>query len=378
MLASVFFACDSRTAPSEDAPRLPSENFDYTPTLPTHFLEPAIANSPTQISVIDHDNTPPNNPISDAGATLGRVLFYDKNLSQDFSTSCATCHRQELGFSDSAVLSTGFNGRLTKRHSMGLTNARFYQRGRAFWDEKAHSLEEQVLIPIEDAFELGTDLDVIEQRLATLNYYSPLFTDAFGNDQIDSDRIAKALAQFIRSLISFESKYDEGRALVTSFLDPFPSFSDKENRGKELFLSSLSEGGGACVSCHATEAFVGVHTGPKNNGLDLVTLLDRGIGGIIGVDSLHGMFKPPSLRNIGARAPYMHDGRFANLGEVVDHYSDAVMAHRNLSQELKNESGEPVRLNLSEEDKAALVAFLNTLTDRKMLEDLKFSDPFGE
>ncbi|NND72533.1 MAG: cytochrome-c peroxidase [Rhodothermales bacterium] len=368
-------ACDSGL-PFSSAPQLPNTPFDYTVDLPAHFIEPGIPGSTTQIAVIDHDNTPADNPISDHGATLGRVLFYDRNLSQDLSSSCATCHRQLHGFSDPAIRSIGFSGKETKRHSMGLTNARFYKRGRAFWDEQARSLEEQVLIPVQDAFELGTDLKVIEQRLATLEYYPALFENAFGDDQINSDRISKALAQFVRSLVSFESKYDEGRAAVDRFTAAFPNFTDEENRGKELFLKSNTEGGLACVSCHATEAFVGVHTGPKNNGLDVVTLLDPGIGGIIGADSLDGMFKPPSLRNVGVRSPYMHDGRFATLREVVDHYSDGVEAHQNLSDELKDESGQPLRFTLSETDKQALVAFLHSLTDNKMLNDPKFSDPF--
>jgi cytochrome c peroxidase len=354
---------------------LPSTLFDYTVELPAHFLN--AATMPMNNSApIESDNTPSDNPTTDAGATLGRVLFYDKNLSQNRSVSCASCHKQSEGFSDSSTLSQGFDGGLTGRHSMGLGNARFNQRGHFFWDERADTLEDQVLMPIQDGVEMGLTLDELLQRVEEQTYYPALFTAAFGDATVTTDRISKALAQFVRSLVSFQSKYDQGRAQVSSNMFNFPNFTEEENRGKNLFVRPIHAGGGSCFSCHTTDAFIDAPRAPFNNGLDLDSSADQGVGAVTGNQRDNGKFRVPSLRNIAVTAPYMHDGRLSSLEDVINHYNSGIQGHVNLSPPLRNADGTPVQMNLSDADKAALIAFLNTLTDDSFLTDARFSNPF--
>lgn len=357
-------------------PVLPSPPYDYFVTLPAYFYVPAVPGSPTQIAVIDHDNTPGSNPTTSSGATLGRVLFYDRELSLNRTVSCASCHEQARGFADSRALSVGFAGGNTRRHSMGLTNARFYQRGRAFWDERAQTMEIQALTPIQDPVEMGMTLADLETRLAQKSYYPALFDAAFGDPAISADRIGKAIAQFVRSLVSITSRYDQGRAMVGNFNQPFPNFTAQENQGKNLFLTAPQAGGAGCGGCHATEAFVNEQNGPMNNGLDSNTSADQGAFETFGTPNFLGSFKVPSLRNIGVRAPYMHDGRFATLEQVVEHYNSGVQPHPNLDPRLRLPNGNPIRLNLTAAQKQALVAFMNTLTDTAFLADPRYSDPF--
>lgn len=345
---------------------LPATAFNYAnQSLPAYLQTPPIAG---QI------NTPANNPITDNGATLGRVLFYDKNLSLTNTVSCASCHKQENGFADVTALSKGFAGGNTGRNSMGLANARYYPNGRFFWDERAATLEAQTLLPIQDHTEMGMTLDSLEKRLSKLAYYSSLFNNAFGNTTITSDKISKALSQYVRSIVSYQSKYDDGRATFAPNVAPggaasFPNFTTEENRGKELFFSPQI----ACAACHGTETFTSAAA--KNNGLDATTT-DAGVGGITGNPNQNALFKANSIKNIELTAPYMHDGRFTTLEQVVEHYNSGVKAHPNLDPVLKDPLGNPRRLNLSVADKAALVAFLKTLTDRKLCSDEKFANPF--
>ena len=321
-------------------------------------------------AVIDSDNSLANNQVTNAGATLGRVLFYDKNLSQNRTVACASCHNQANGFTDPKILSDGFAGGKTRRHSMSLTNARFYQRGRFFWDERAATLEEQVLMPIQDQTEMGLTLNEMLLRVENENYYPSLFTSAYGDSEVTTERVSDALAQFVRSMVSFESKYDVGRAQVNNMNDDFPNFTASENLGKRLFLGRLN-----CDRCHGTEAFI-ADRGPTNNGLDAESTTDQGVFEITGNRRDIGLFKVPSLRNVGVGAPYMHDGRFSSLAEVVEHYNSGVQNHQNLDQGLRGQNGQPRRLNLNQNEKDGLVAFLETLTDQNFLTDPKFSNPF--
>lgn len=345
---------------------LPSTPFNYAgQALPAYLTSPNIQG---QI------NTPADNPISNEGATLGRVLFYDKNLSANNTISCASCHKPELGFSDTAVKSKGFNGGLTGRNSMSLINARFYAPGSFFWDQRAATLEAQVVTPIQDLVEMGMTLPALETKLQTLAYYPPLFTKAYGDGTVTSDRISKALSQFVRSIVSYQSRYDAGRAAFPAAPAPapnaiFPNFTAEENRGKELFLLPAN----GCAACHGTETFVA--PGEKNNGIDMVTT-DRGFGAVSNNNNRDATFKVTSLRNIELTAPYMHDGRFKTLEDVVEHYSTGVKNHPTLSPQMKLPNGQPRLLNLSAADKAALVAFLKTLTDRTIATDEKYGNPF--
>lgn len=354
---------------------LPETPFNYTDiTIPTH-LSTNVLFGPLQNAATDNDNTPDDNPTTDNGATLGRVLFYDTNLSANQTISCASCHQQENGFSDSRVLSVGFAGGTTRRHSMGLTNAVWYDRGKFFWDERAATLEEQVLMPFQDEVEMGMTLEEVVSAVESQSFYPELFNKAFGSTEVTADRISKALAQFIRSMVSVNSKYDIGRAGVTIPTVNFSNFTDSENNGKRLFFQPKSVGGLSCVGCHSTEAFINPDAGTTNNGLDAESTDDLGVFEAIPNPAFLGTFKVPSLKNVELTAPYMHDGRFATLEEVVEHYNSGVKNHPNLNSSLIDD-GEPQRLNLTEQEKRDVVNFLKTLTDETMMNDVKFSDPF--
>lgn len=357
-------------------PSLPQTPYNYAnPAFPAYFaLQPPGA--PPNSSVLANDNTPTTNAITNAGATLGRVLFYEQRLSQNSTIACASCHKQQHGFSDPALKSLGFLGGTTRRHGMGLTNARFYRPGRAFWDERAASIEDQALLPIQDTTEMGLTLTVMITRIQNQSYYAPLFTAAFGDPSVSSQRVQRAIAQFVRSLVSYSSKYDTGRAQVQNQTTNFPNFTTSENRGKQLFFAPPNQGGAGCAGCHTTEAFINPPGGPQNNGLDATSTIDFGAFEPTGNVNLTGAFKTPSLRNIAERAPYMHDGRFSTLEQVVEHYNSGVQNHPFLAPPLRTPQGQPLRLNLSATDKQALVDFLKTLSDPTFMSDPKFSDPF--
>jgi cytochrome c peroxidase len=336
-------------------------NYSVIP-LPAHLLTP---------NIVAQNNTPATNPTTDPGAELGRVLFFDKRLSLNQTISCSSCHQPTHGFSDSARFSTGFNGGHTSRNSMGLTSARYYQRGRFFWDERAATLEDQVLQPIQNSVEMGMTLTALTTRLAGEPFYQDLFNRAFGSTEVTSDRVSKALAQFVRSIVSYRSKYDAGVAVN------FSNFTTQEEQGRQIF-NGPGGGGPSCASCHGSDNFV--PNDVFNNGLEN-PYIDKGIGDLTGRAQDEGLFKVPSLRNIELTAPYMHDGRFATLEEVVEFYNSGVVAHPNLSAALR--AGPPGpgpvvprRLNLNAGQKAALVAFLKTLTDTTVTTDAKFLDPF--
>jgi len=344
------------------------------PSTPYNYANPPLPGYLTTPNITGQINTPGNNAVTDNGATLGRVLFYDKNLSINNTIACASCHKQADAFADAVVKSSGFNGGLTGRNSMSLVDAAYYPAQRFFWDQRAATLEIQVLTPVQDMVEMGMTLPALETKLRALAYYPVLFKKAFGDTAISSDRVSKALSQFVRSIVSYQSKYDAGR--VTFPVNPppapntpFPNFTAQENRGKEIFMSPI----GGCNPCHGTETFTAPQE--KNNGLDLTTI-DRGFGAVQNNTALDATFKVPSLRNIERSAPYMHDGRFTTLEQVVEHYNSGVQNHPNLSPQLKLPNGQPRLLNLSDADKAALVAFLKTLTDPAIATDVKFSNPF--
>lgn len=346
--------------PPEGAPArvpwLPQEPYSYAALrLPDHFTDPV---------ALGFDNTPFDNPVTDDGATLGRVLFYDRRLSANGAVSCGSCHVQASGFADPERFSRGFDGRRTDRHAMNLVNLRYQPAARFFWDERAGNLEEMVLLPIANPLEMGRDLEALPAVLEREDWYPPLFERAFGEPAITNDRIARALAQFLRSMVSHESRYDAGRVAASSGAAAFSNFTHEENRGKALFQRN-------CAVCHLPiqEAHF-VMLGTANTGLDAdPRASDGGIGDITLNPRELGHFKSPSLRNVAVTGPYMHDGRFATLEEVVDHYSQGGKDH-------PNKDGRMIPMNFTESEKAALVAFLRTLTDERFLTDPRFSDPF--
>ena len=347
--------------------RLPEFSHNYSdPNLPEHFNTPVVQG---------FDNTPLDNIITDEVATLGRVLFYEKQLSANSTVACASCHLQANGFSDPNQFSIGFQGVSTPRNSMGLANSKYYERGHFFWDERADTLEDQVLEPIQNAIEMGLTLEQAESNIIGQGYYPYLFEQAFGDSNVTSDRMSLALSQFVRSMVSYESKYDVG---VSS---NFINFSASENRGRGLFNSNRTN----CGACHINSGGNGNNNGNQailqpdrtfNNGLDAALVNDdNGVGDINNNQNDNGRFKVGSLRNIELTAPYMHDGRFATLLDVVEHYNSGVQNHPNLDNRLQR-NGNPVRMNLSDQDKEDLIAFMLTFTDDEFITDEKFSNPF--
>jgi len=347
-----------------------SAGFNYADVeFPAHFGVAATGGMGGP-SALDMDNTPEDNPITNDGANLGRHLFYDTNLSANGTIACASCHKAEFGFSDDKVLSEGFEGGETGRHSMSLTNARFYAPGMFFWDQRAETLEDQVLMPFQDPVEMGMTLDTLVATVEGQDFYPALFEKAFGDSDVNSERISRALAQFVRSLVSFTSRYDEGRAQVSSAIVDFPNFTEQENLGKQIFMNTpMGPNGAGCAVCHQGETMSAVEA--NNNGLDANSDDDSGYGEVTGLSSDMGTFKVPSLRNVAVRATFMHDGRFTSLREVIDHYGDSVEAHPNLGMPLNMHAP-----HLSETHRDALLACLETLTDPDMLTDPKFASPF--
>ncbi|MBA4292465.1 hypothetical protein C0431_05795 [bacterium] len=363
-LTAVAFIQPTKSSIDKDGlptPLIPSTYNYANPDLPAHYLTAELKR---------HDNTPADNPITDAGATLGRVLFYDRRLSANNTKSCASCHIQKHNFADPERRSTGFEGLRTGLHAMSLTNVRYYESGHVFWTERDRSLERQAIRPILDPVELGTDsIPALAAKLNKTGFYPDLFRKAFGTPEITSDRIARAISQFERSLVSSNAKFDKAIASPK----PEEVFSEQELLGYAVFggapkqllervnLDHIESMG--CNECHATSAFV-LENGPTNNGLN---------GG-------RGRFKVPSLRNIEVSAPYMHDGRFANLVEVTDHYMDNIQHGPDLDKRLRvgnSPSGDVERFRRSATEQDALIAFLKTLTDHEFLNAPKFSDPFN-
>ena len=327
---------------------------------------------------ISKDNTD-GNPIDDMTATLGRVLFYDKNLSSDGTIACASCHFQEHAFGDPNVQSLGVNG-LTGRHSMRLVNPRFSREEHFFWDERAETLEAQTTLPIQDHIEMGfsgtngdPSLSDLINHMESLDYYNTLFEFAFGDSEITENRMQLALAQFIRSIQSFDSRFDEGLMQVNNTSEPFPNFTLLENRGKQLFVNTPSQGAG-CADCHSPPEFA-IHISTQNNGVITVA----GMPGEIDLTNT----RPPSLRDLvnpegELNSPLMHDGSFKSLLEVVNHYNAIPNnpENTNLDVRLIDPNGEPQQLNLSEIDKQSIVAFLKTLSGTDIYTNEKWSDPF--
>lgn len=340
-------------------PFLPDSLYDYESiNYPDYFLDDPLLNLISSIG-----STP---QVTNEGATLGRVLFYDKQLSANNTISCASCHHQDKGFSDGKQFSVGFEGQLTSRNSMAIINTNFNRR--FFWDRRASTLHGQALMPIEDPIEMGMQLSILENKLSSISYYKPLFEAAFGDTVITAQRISYALSQFMQSIRSFESKYDKG--LDNNFAD----FTVEELQGKDMFLG----GQFSCNNCHITPNFGGVSA--DVNGLEAQPI-DLGIGAISGDYEDEGRFKTVSLRNIELTAPYMHDGRFATLEEVVQFYSTDIEAHPFLDDRLTTTNtigGPPEQFNFTQAEVDALVAFMKTLTDWELVNNPIYSNPFPE
>lgn len=324
---------------------------------------------------ITKNNTPGSNAITDAGATLGRILFYDKRLSRNDTVSCASCHQQALAFADTATASAGVSG-TTGRHSMRLINARFATEARFFWDERATSLENQTSQPIKDHIEMGfsgssgdPSFSDLVTKLSAIPEYRVLFAMTFADKVITETRIQRALSQFVRSIQSFDSKYDAGRALVNDN-QPFPNFTASENAGKQLFLTPPGPGGGAgCAGCHRPPEF-DIDPNSRNNGVTT---------GFSGTDLTNT--RAPTLRDLvgpggQSNGAFMHDASFATLDQVISHYNQIPADNANLDNRLRRPGGGLQNLNLSPQQRADLVTFLRTLTGTAVYSDVRWSDPF--
>jgi len=357
------------SAPDPGRPTLPAVPYQYADNeLPL----PYIFQSSSTDRIPLWDTQRDGNRTTDAGATLGRVLFYDKRLSSTNTAGCATCHQQQYGFASPEPFSQGPLGVPTKRNAMALANVKYNINHAWFADMRVDSLHELALMPIANPEELGLSLSLLEKKLAATDFYPPLFQAAFGTPGVTRERIGQALEQFLQSLMSYRSKFDLAKNPITNGGSPTaPLFTAQEQRGFEIFSGAA---GIQCTSCHDVNAQTNIWQ--ANNGLDAVPL-DPGTQ-ILALqrDGSRGVFRAAALRNVAVSSPYMHDGRFATLRDVIDHYDHGIVASRDLDATLKDVNGVPRQMNLSEADKQALEAFLNTLTDTAFLTDPKFSDPF--
>ena len=374
-----------------------SDTFQITVSIDQSAVATVFGGSIDLESLEDYANQPvPNyitkindggNPITNAGATLGRVLFYDTSLSTDGTTSCASCHLQSLGFSDAGIVSTGVEGGQTGRHSMRLINTMFADEEDFFWDERAPSHEAQESQPIQDHNEMGfsgqngrPDLDDLIVQMEATEYYEELFRFVYLDPNISEARIQQALAQFTKSIQSFDSRYDDGRAQVNNNNAQFPNFTADENAGKRLFSQAPNDGGAGCQQCHRAPEF-DIRPGSDQNGIFRVA------GTNLEFDLT--VTRSPSLRDLvgpggSSNGPFMHDGSLATLRDVIEHYNaiqepttePPLSDFRNTIDNRLFPNGNPQRLNLTENEKDQLEAFLMTLTGESIYTDVKLSDPF--
>ncbi|SEU07651.1 cytochrome-c peroxidase [Hymenobacter actinosclerus] len=315
---------------------------------------------------------PADNPLTVEGIELGRHLFYEKALSLDNSKSCGSCHQQSKAFTDGLARAEGVGGTRHARSAMPLQNLLWEPR--LTWDGAHTSLEQQARVPIENPLELHQPLTAGVTRLQKLAKYPDLFGKAFGTSRITEERVLKALAQFERTLVSGNSRFDRYNRGDQDILTP------DEVRGMELF-SIHPNGrirGGNCSDCHG--GTLQTDRNFRNNGISSSFGADLGLGGLTGKSTDNGKFRVPSLRNIALTAPYMHDGRLATLEDVLDHYNEHVQfSSPNLDPLMLNTTNDPLQispnLELTAQEKRQIIAFLHTLTDEDFVKDPRFAAP---
>lgn len=308
---------------------------------------------------------PADNPLTVDGVELGRHLFYDNVLSADNTMSCSTCHLPEGAFTDNLAVSEGIDGIAGTRSSMSLLNVGFFDNG-LFWDGRSKTLEEQALLPVEDEIELHNTWSEVIPKLQESELYKTLFRKAFGIEKIEEinkELAAKAIAQFERSIVSFDSKFDQ-------FLKGEVFLTDDELYGFEMFIDAPDVTDAQCAHCHNLPLMTS--NDYFNNGFQeantIQDFIDKGLGAIT-IDAQNGFFRAPSLRNIELTGPYMHDGSLQTLEEVIEHYS---------SGGKESPSKDPLLddINLTAYDKMALKEFLLTLTDRVVIDEERLQNPF--
>jgi cytochrome c peroxidase len=329
-----------------------------------------------------------NNAITDKTATLGRVLFYDKNLSINNTISCASCHNQNFAFGDTAVVSAGVEGGLTIRHSMRLINTRFANEAKFFWNERAANLNIQTTMPIVDHLEMGFsgengrgNINTLIGKLSTINYYKELFKFTFGDSVVTENRIQNALVSFVSSIQSFDSKYDIGRAQVNNDNQPFPNFTAQENQGKTLFTTApvfngaglRTTGGLGCNACHNAPEF-DIDPNTLNNGIIGIA---NSANGIDITNTRAGTLRDITNATGAINTPMMHTGALRNLRAVINHYNTINLNPRNTNLDPRlRPAGNAQNLNVTEAEIAAIVAFMQTLGGTNVYVNKKWSNPF--
>lgn len=331
LLLITLFSCQNNETNNIERNPLILEYFDYFESEIPYHITTYERNS-------NHDNI----------AALGRILFYDNRLSQNNSISCANCHNQENGFADNHQFSNGVKNYETKRNTMTLAN-NAYQISH-FWEGQSGKIESHILDPISNHIEMGMrSTEDLILKLTEIEDYKRLFEEVY-NSPISEELVTNSLTTFVASLISYNTKFDKGKDI------DYVNFTANELAGKELFFGKAK-----CGSCHAGDHYAATWRRSANIGLNL-EYKDEGAGG--------GKFKVPTLRNIALTSPYMHDGRFQTLEEVIEHYSSGIQDHPELDWTLQN------KIQLSDTEKGLLIEFLHTLTDYTMVSDEKFSNPF--
>jgi cytochrome c peroxidase len=338
-----FAACESDNG-NDPVPEEPWDPTSYILVIPDGFPDMII---------------PEDNPMTVEGVELGRRLFYDPILSADNTQSCASCHGQGFSFTDNGKrFSTGIDGIAGTRNAMAIINAGWMPS--FFWDGRDPTLEAQALEPVPNPIEMHQSWPNAVTKLKNHPQYPDWFFDAFGTRSIDSSHVAKAIAQFERTLISGNSKWDR-------YLRGEAELTQAESKGFEVFFTER----GDCFHCHATILFTDnlFH----NNGLD-ADFTDNGLFDVTGNQNDIGKFKTPTLRNIIYTAPYMHDGRFETLEEVIDFYSEGLQFSPTIDPLMKNVNQGGIQL--SDDEKQNLIAFIKTLTDTTFVTNPAFSNPF--
>lgn len=346
----VFMSCD------------PKEPIEIPPTLDSTPYSLVIGDFPTPV-------LPTDNPLTKSGVQLGRMLFYEKKLSKDLTQACADCHKQQDAFSDIRRYSIGIDGIEGDRQAMAVMNLAWNENG-LFWDGREPTVRDQALQPIQNPIEMHETLPNVVLKLSADKKYTDQFIRAFGDETVTSERVALALEQFMLSLVSTESKYD-------LFLRGTSTLSDSEERGRQLFFTEFdptgNNRGAECFHCHANANFTNSEF--MNNGLDNdAEMTDIGRMKVTNSAADKGKFKVTSLRNIEYTFPYMHDGRFATLEEVVDHYNYGVKNSSTIDFLLQYNL-QPGGLGLTAIEKADLIAFLKTLSDPGFLTNPDYASP---
>lgn len=348
ILAIIFFSCRKDPEIKYQA----SPYFIFYPEIIEKYVPPI--------------NMPDDNKLTEEGVALGRKLFYEEKLSANNTQSCGSCHIQSAAFSDTVAFSIGIDGIAGNRNAMPLFNLGWMPY--LFWDGRSGDIEHQVFEPINNPVEMHSNWPQVSSKLQADAIYPPLFKAAFGTDIIDSVLVSKAISQFLRTLISGNAPFDKFLLTGKSGWN-----AADEQMAYEGFTVFLDENKGDCFHCHG-DAFNPLWTDNlfHNNGLD-ASFTDNGRGNVTGNVFDNGKFKTPSLRNLIFTAPYMHDGRFTTLTEVINHYSTGLQNSSTIDPLMKHLPDGGSQMNPI--DKQKLLMFLISLSDSSFVVDPRFQDP---